>query len=737
MPSNLANHLGNNLMSLWVTGTARSGKTTTLVNHFASWVRHYDQENPNSLDQVPPALIFAATGDNRLVLMERLVGAIGGSCPVYSTTPLGFFHDEVVLFWPILARKLQLKSLFPLKLRSETEQLLATQFWQDCEAKMAQQPDAMPELLFELRISLFRLVRRALDLLLLAASAEVPIADLGLMLQEGLPPDPEGNDQSDQRWTYTGQWLQRWRAWCLERGLLTYGILTDLYGQHLLPDPDYQRHLHRRFQVIFADDVDEYPALVQSLCTILLEQGARGVFTYNPQGSVRLGFGADPSHLATLADHCQVLELPTAQADRTARFGDSLVQLVQGGNLGWGDGDQELLTTTENPFRLIQATARSQLLRNLATVIGEAVRSNTISPQDIAIIGPSNDAITRYALMEILGKQGIPLHPLTEQRALIQSPRVRALLTLMALVYSGLGRLLGRDQVAEMLMVLSGKLSPVGIGMGGEEVKIIHRIDAVRAGLLADHCYVPDPDHPDLLDITAFPRWDRLGAKTAQAYRQILAWVQGQKQLLIQGKAPHPLTLLDRAIQGFLGNGSYLAPDQLATLRSLMDTAHHFWQVQACLEPRLDPIAPALIRQFIQLLREGTITADPSPIEPTTPPQAVTLATIFQYRLNRCAHRWQFWLDVGSPSWLTKGGGLFGAALFLRGRQVQGWSLSDQFRVEELRLQQTLLDLLGRTERVYLCHSELATNGQEQFGPLLPLVYTTLPIEDFPSIPSS
>jgi hypothetical protein len=83
------------------------------------------------------------------------------------------------------------------------------------------------------------------------------------------------------------------------------------------------------------------------------------------------------------------------------------------------------------------------------------------------------------------------------------------------------------------------------------------------------------------------------------------------------------------------------------------------------------------------------------------------------------------------------GGGLFGAALFLRGRQVQGWSLSDQFRVEELRLQQTLLDLLGRTERVYLCHSELATNGQEQFGPLLPLVYTTLPIEDFPSIPSS
>ena len=46
----------------------------------------------------------------------------------------------------------------------------------------------------------------------------------------------------------------------------------------------------------------------------------------------------------------------------------------------------------------------------------------------------------------------------------------------------------------------------------------------------------------------------------------------------------------------------------------------------------------------------------------------------------------------------------------------------------EARLERILRDLLGRTtERLYLCHSELALNGQEQMGPLLGLVSAVEP----------
>jgi hypothetical protein len=39
------------------------------------------------------------------------------------------FQDEVILFWPLLIQLLNLRAQFPVRLRPETEQELATQLW--------------------------------------------------------------------------------------------------------------------------------------------------------------------------------------------------------------------------------------------------------------------------------------------------------------------------------------------------------------------------------------------------------------------------------------------------------------------------------------------------------------------------------------------------------------------------------------------------------------------------------
>ena len=57
-----------------------------------------------------------------------------------------------------------------------------------------------------------------------------------------------------------GELLLLWRKWCLERGLLTYGLIYELYWRYLLPNPKYQQHLTNRYQAVFADDVDDYPS---------------------------------------------------------------------------------------------------------------------------------------------------------------------------------------------------------------------------------------------------------------------------------------------------------------------------------------------------------------------------------------------------------------------------------------------------------------------------------------------
>jgi hypothetical protein len=112
---------------------------------------------------------------------------------------------------------------------------------------------------------------------------------------------------------------------------------------------------------------------------------------------------------------------------------------------------------------------------------------------------------------------------------------------------------------------------------------------------------------------------------------------------------------------------------------------------------------------------------------------AVTLATIFQYRSSRQFHRWQFWLDAGSPLWLKGGAAtLFGAPLFIQERFGQPWTAEEAMVADQQRLRRILQDLLSRVgERVYLCHSDLAVNGQEQTGPLLSFVNASAPLTEF------
>ena len=708
--------------SIWITGYTRSGKTTRLVEKFCGAVECL----PDSQATAPQILILAANRESRNLLALRIAEATNGQYPVKITTPLGFSIDRVFLFWPLLIERLNLRAQFPVQLRPETEQELATQLWRSRLDSGKLHIEGTSE---------YHLVRRTLDVLSLAAASGTPIADIPRILEQGMA-DVRGNPEL---WESMGEALQHWRDWCLERGLLSYGLIYELYWHHLFPDPVYQQHL-ARYNMVFADDVDEYSAVVRHLFEFLLDRGATGVFTYNPAGGIRLGLGADPKYVGGLASRCRQETLA--------------LEPVSGLACNWGDGcvnlvlepmSSQVVALPAEFVQSIQTVSRAQLLRQTAQAIVDAIKRADVEPQEIAVIAPGLDAIARYTLIEILTKAGIDIEPLNEQRPLTSSPLIRALLTLLALVYPGLGQLLDRDAVAEMLVVLTQPTVELADNENSpSRVPNPKWIDPVRAGLLADRCYVPDSNLPHLLPVDAFPRWDRLGHRATVAYNEILQWIETQQQQLEARLIPSPIVFLDRAIQRFLLT-SNLAYDQLAALRELIETAQHYWEVHKRLQysavrPNSDletdtPIldrAPNPLLKFIQLLRQGTVTANPFPVRLIgTERRAVTLATIFQYRSSRCSHRWHFWLDAGSSLWLKGGAAvLFGAPLFLQERLGQPWSSEESFVADEKRLKRILLDLLGRVEeRLYLCHSDLAVNGQEQTGPLLGLVNAAVPLE--------
>lgn len=710
-------------LPIWIRGASRSGKTTRLVQEFSQWIREQLRKeevvselafasDPRSspkkkVSSIPTAaatLVFAANNNNRRNLADRLSTAIEGSYPIVCKTPLGFISDEVMLFWPLLFERLNLKAQFPLRLRPETEQALATKLWHE---RLQQE-----ELGFE-GVGDYRLVRCILDLLQLAGASNIPTEEIGKTIGQGFPQQgglATNGGTIGANSEQIGELLLDWRQWCLDRGLLSYGIIYELYGRYLLNNSRYQYHLLRRFQAIFADDVDDFPAIARDLFEFLLDRGAFAVFTYNPNGKVRLGLNADPNYLEGLASRSSIEELN--QQAIGLNVGELAIQLIQ---------DPGSVFSLPESIRSIQTISRAEMLRQTAEIIIEAVQRKEIEPAEIAIIAPGLDEITRYSFIEMFGARGIAVEPLNEQRPLISWPIVRAILTLLALVYPGLGRLVDRDAVAEMLVVLSHKSSP-------QEGKFLPDIDPVRAGLLADYCYSVDLEQPCLLSVeSSFPRWDRLGHKATSAYREILDWLEKTKKLQQQERFFNAISIIDRAIEHFFANGNNLPFDRLAALRELMETAQHYWEVDRRLrqnEPNPTP-SSSIVANFIELLRCGTITANPLPMGNLgVKSGGVTLANIFQYRSLRSSHRWHFWLDPASLLW-QKGGAatLFGYQLFLKEWNEQPLMPGNEYEAEQQLLKRILLDLLARVEeRVYLCHSDLGVNGAEQMGPLLSMV---------------
>lgn len=690
----------SNSSSLWITGTSRTGKTSYLVTEFTTWVRQQlFKPKIKALPQnlASAILVFAANNQNRRELSDRLALAVEGTYPVVCKTPVGFIADEVVLFFPLIFEELKLKAQFPLRLRPETEQELATRLWRD-------QPDWQD--LCELDNE-YRLVRQTLDLMQLAGSSGIPTEDISVILHQGLSGLDFNNDQG-HLWQRMGELLLLWRGWCLDRGLLTYGLIYELYWRFLLPNEQYQQHLKSRYQAIFADDVDDYPAIARDLFEVMLDQGAFAVFTFNPHGKIRLGLNADPDYLSGLATRCQIKQLTTIKDNLAVAFGDTAVNLVN---------EAAYLVTAPDTMQSLQTISRAELLRQTAEIIIQAVQQQEIQPGEIAIIAPGLDEIARYSLLEILSAKGIPVIPLNEQRPIVSSPLVRSLLTLLGLVYADLGRLVDRDAIAEMLTVFSQK-----------DRKSIPSIDPVRAGLIADHCYQVDAEHPSLAPVETFTRWDRLGHQATNAYQEIVNWIDASKIRQQQQSFLTPTILLAEAIEHFFNNGSFLTSEKLAVLRELMETAQHFWEVDRRLrqnEPSFQNQSTT-VAQFIQLLRRGTITANPRPLRPfASKTSAVTLSTVFQYRSLRSSHRWQFWLDASSPLWSQGGAAtLFAAPLFLKQWTGKTWMPEDEYAMDQARLERILRDVLARaSSKIFLCHSDLGVNGTEQAGALLPLVH--------------
>lgn len=680
--------------ALWIEGNSCCGKTTALVNQLQAWMK--EEEKQQSFPLIKPPLIVASNREDRINLQKLIFNQIENpNCTIEVKTISGFIINEVELFFPLIAKQLKIKNIFPIRLYPETEQELASQLWRNSlDAKL---------------LSLFGnesvVVRRLLDLLQLAGMAGIPHEKISERLKNGQVFLVDSLD--DNIWNTIDELLSQWRIWCLEKGLLSYGIIYELFWRYLFSHQDYQHSLLNRYGAVFADDLDNYPAIMGDVFNFFISRQYHCVFTYNYKGKVRLGLNADPDYLQTLANHCQRKLLTFSPVNNLAnQLEDSIKILIEQNII-----DRDHL---DNIFSL-KTRSRAQLIKEVSLFIVDSIKQGMIHPADVAIVAPGLDEVARFNFLHFFHENNIPVEPLEEKRPLIASPLVRSHLTLLGLIFRGNGRLIERDMVAEMLTVLSPKSST--------EFGIQPHIDPVRAGILADYCYHIDIESPHLLPIDYIPSGDRISYQTFIAYNKIKNWINQTKEE-VKDKKLSPLAIIDKINQQYFNDIQSLTYTQINNLREFKQTASHFWAIQS----RLHEDKPTIesLQEFIILLRKGTISANPYPINPLMEKnKGVTLATIYQYRTSHQSHSWQFWLDAGSNLW-SKGGAaeLFASSLFLRGWQGKPLTAEYQQQQEKERIDRVIHDLLSRvSDKIFLCHSDLDINGNEQMGSLLSLIY--------------
>jgi hypothetical protein len=662
---------------IWIVGDSCCGKTTRLASLIVKWLES------SSFPQKP--LILCANGEGKKNLINILLNLNSNSYQTKIKTPLGLMMEDVVLFYPLLCQELNLPSQFPLRLRPETEQELATQLWQK----------SLTSELVGIFGGEYNCVRRILDFLQLATSGGISPEKIGDRLFQS---HVINTNNKENITNLIQQLILQWREWCLERGLLSYGLIYELYGLHLLSNLHYQSYLKDNYEAIFADDVDDYPALMKDLAMTFLEDKKCAAFTYNQNGKISLGLSADPEYLQKLASFCHQESLFINRINSLRiKVENPILDII---NKGYSP--EKISNYIEN----IISNSRGDLLNKTSEFIFKSIKSGKINADEIVIIAPGLDEIARYTIINNLNDYGIVVKPINEQRPLITSPLIRSILTLLTLIYEGNGRLLEKEMISEMLVILSWE-----------------NIDLVRGGLLVDYCYSPDIKCPRLLTKESFPRWDRLTHQSLESYDKIRQWIDKNKEKINQGHN-HLLAVIDDILESFFLNIDNLNYSQLATIREFRETAQHFWDIQKRLE---NQNINNILTQLINLLRKGTITANPLPMAIIPPlnvieTKAVAIASVYQYRSCRIHHRWQFWLDVGSNYW-SQSGELLGSPIFLKSWQPNSKVISEEIEPENERVTRIIQDLLARaTEKIFFCYSELDVKGSEQTGKLSSLI---------------
>src|SRR5512143_242636 len=543
-----------------------------------------------------------------------------------------------------------------------------------------------------------RIYAQVLDDLNKSATVGFPHTEVGSRLEAAWVGDPS------QRRVYAEvqECASRFRQFCLEHNLLDYSLLTEVFTDHLWPEPQVHSYLTSTYRHLIYDNVEEGVPRDHDVVRDWLPDLESALLIYDDGGGYRRYLGADALTGEALAQVC----------DEQVAFGESFVisepvsRLID--SLSRPDAPAEIAAQA-SPVEVVPARFVPEMVGSVVAQVTALIGDQGLPPSEIVILAPLLSDALRFAVSSRLEAAGIPWRTLRPSRPLHAEPASQVLLTLAALAHPHWNNRPSRYDVAYAFM-------------------LCFEMDLVRAQMLAEIVYREkelslspfDRINEDMRDRITFTFGDRYS---------------GLQDRLMRYREGPPLPLdvfLQQLFEDVLsqsGFGFHRNIDAARIAASLIESIRSF---RTAIEPsfvHLDHPNFDFGLEYLNMLLDGVLPALYLEAWRTTSSNAVLVAPAYSFLLMNRPAAVQFWLDAGSSTWyeglvqpLTQPYVL--TREWPVGRQ---WTFADAEAMDTQLMTQLISGLLNRCRRkIVLAISSWSESGFEQRGPMMRLFQRVL-----------
>lgn len=505
------------------------------------------------------------------------------------------------------------------------------------------------------------------------------------------------------------------RNFCLENSMLDFSLQIEIFNQLIWPDPICREYLQKSYSHLIYENVEEDTPVAHDILREWLPQFNSALLIYDQNAGYRKFLGADPESGHSLVDTCNEYHVFTdsfvsnpALASFTSQLGQALerTDLIPAPTLRSDDLSQ-VLCFPDQTLRFYP-----QMLDWIVESVQQLIDTGT-APGQIVLIAPFLPDSLRYALANRLEARGILHRSHRPSRSLRDEPAAQALITLAALAHPDWQIHPSHFEVAYALM------------------QIIDGLDLVRSQVLVETAYRTISGKPTLVafeNLKSEMR-ERITYTLGNRYETLRLWLESHHTDQVDELDFFFSRLFGEVLSqpGFAFHTNY---DAGTICQNLIESAQKFrWAVsdQVDNSSGSEPNPPG--KEYLNMIQEGVLAAQYIQSWQIPSEDAVLIAPAYTYLLTNQPVDYQFWIDIGSPSWAERlSQPLTHPIILSRGWPTDRvWTDIDEFEYNRETLYKLTLGLTRRCRKqIFLAFSEISESGYEGRGMLLRAIYRVL-----------